>query len=108
MFVMFWEVQNMNKQMKTLFIVIITAIILLGSSIHAFASSKENQPLHKYYTSVRVEAGDTLWKIAEEYKPSADSTKSYIKEICKLNKIKSDDIHAGDYIVVAYYSTEIK
>ena len=57
---------------------------------------------------MRVEAGDTLWNIAEEYKPSADSTKSYIKEICKLNKIKSDDIHAGDYIVVAYYSTEIK
>ena len=98
----------MNKQMKTLFIVIITAIILLGSSIHAFASSKENQPLYKYYTSVRVEAGDTLWDIAEEYKTTTASTRSYIKEICKLNKIKADDIHAGDYIVVSYYSPEIK
>ena len=53
MFAMFWEVQNMNKQMKKLSIIIIAAIILLGSSIHAFASSKENQPLHKYYTFIK-------------------------------------------------------
>ena len=108
MFVMFWEVQIMSKQMRTLSIFIIAAITLLGSSIHAFANSKENQPLHKYYTSVRVEAGDTLWDIAEEYKTTTDRTKSYIKEICELNQIKADDIHAGDYIVVTYYSPEIK
>ena len=98
----------MSKQMRTLSIFIIAAITLLGSSIHAFANSKENQPLHKYYTSVRVEAGDTLWDIAEEYKTTTDRTKSYIKEICELNQIKADDIHAGDYIVVTYYSPDIK
>lgn len=98
----------MNKQIKTLSIILTFAIILLGSSIHAFAGSKENQPLHKYYTSVRVESGDTLWNIAEQYKTEDASTKAYVKELCKLNKICENEIHAGDYIVVAYYSTDLK
>ena len=32
----------------------------------------------------------------------------YIAEICELNHINADDIQAGEYIIVAYYSKEIK
>ena len=56
-------------------IIAISIIVLLNSSIHAFADSKDNLPVHKYYTSIRVEEGDTLWSIADEYSDKSNMTK---------------------------------
>ncbi len=91
-------------------IVILSLGILLGTGIHALASSKEDPAAYnKYYTSVRVEAGDTLWTIADEYIMDLNIDKTeYIAEICALNNINGDEINAGDYIVVSYYSKEVK
>jgi LysM repeat protein len=59
--------------------------------------------------SIRVESGDTLWTIADEYIDGFNIDKDdYIKEICKINEISKNDIHAGDYIVVPYYSQDEK
>lgn len=89
-------------------IIAISIIVLLNSSIHAFADSKDNLPVHKYYTSIRVEEGDTLWSIADEYSDKSNMTKTeYIKEICSINNI-SGEIHSGENIIVSYYSTDIQ
>ena len=89
-------------------IIAISIIVLLNSSIHAFADSKDNLPVHKYYTSIRVEEGDTLWSIADEYSDKSNMTKTeYIKEICSINNI-SEEIHSGENIIVSYYSTDIQ
>lgn len=84
-------------------VIIIFAIILLGSSMHAFANSKENQPIHKFYTSIQVDSGDTLWEIAKQYKPEGISTKAYVKEISTLNRIDENSICTGNHIVIFYY-----
>ncbi len=91
-------------------IVIVSLGILLGSSINALASSeKDIASYNKYYVSIRVESGDTLWTIADEYVDGFNISKSdYINEVCKINEISENEIHAGDYIVVPYYSQEIK
>lgn len=90
-------------------IIVISLIIILGSSIHAFARSKEDAPIYKYYTSIRIEDGDTLWDIAEKYTSDYHIDKEdYIEEVCKLNQIHEDEIHSGQYITIAYYSTEQK
>ena len=91
-------------------IVIVSLSVLLGTGIHALASSKADPASYnKYYKSVRVEAGDTLWTIADEYIQDMDiDKKEYIAEVCEINNIQEDEINAGDYIIVSYYSKEIK
>ena len=64
---------------------------------------------NKNYKTVRVEYGDTLWSIADEYIMDLNIDKTeYIAEICALNNLNADDIQAGEYIVVSYYSKEVK
>ena len=43
--------------------------VLLGSSLSGSRESKASDEAQncKYYTSVRIEEGDSLWDIAEEY-----------------------------------------
>lgn len=91
-------------------ILVVTLGILLGSSVSAKASSdKDVSSYNKYYVSIRIESGDTLWTIADEYVEGFNLSKSnYIKEVCQINSISEDNIQAGDYIVVPYYSQDVK
>ena len=91
-------------------ILVVTLGILLGTSMNALASSeKDIASYNKYYVSIQIESGDTLWNIADEYVEGFNLSKSdYIAEVCEINGISEDNIHAGDYIVVPYYSQDIK
>jgi len=57
---------------------------------------------------VQVEAGDTLWSISEEYADELhySSNKEYINEVKMMNKLRSDEIVSGQYLIVPYYSYE--
>ena len=103
-------VRRQKKILAVVILIFISLGILLGTSMNALASSKADAAsYHKYYTSVRIEAGDTLWTIADEYIADLNIDKQeYIAEICSLNDICEDEIHAGDYVVVAYYSQDMK
>lgn len=103
-------VRTQRRLIAFIILVIISLGILLGTTINALASSNADPASYnKYYTSIRVEAGDTLWTIADEYIADLDIDKmEYIQEICNLNQIQEDDIKAGEYIIVAYYSREVK
>ena len=58
----------------------------------------------KYYTSIEVSVGDSLWSIAEEYMDAGNqSVYDYIDEIKEINGLKSDQIRAGEYLMVSYY-----
>lgn len=103
----------LRRQRKLIAIIVVVFVslgILLGTSINALASSKADvASYYKYYKCIRIEAGDTLWNIADEYIADLNiDKKDYIAEICTLNGICEDDIYAGDCIVVAYYSQDIK
>lgn len=90
-------------------VVIVSSIILLGSTIHAFANSSDNRPVNKYYTSITVESGDTLWDLSDEFINGYNIDKNdYINEISQLNNLTNYEIHAGQSIVVAYYSRDVK
>lgn len=91
-------------------ILIVSLLILLGSSIRTFASSCDNKPLYKYYTSIQIEKGDSLWTLSDKYIVDGVYSKDdFIKETSELNHLTNqDELHAGDYLTIAYYSTEIK
>lgn len=76
------------------------------SSAHDERSS-EDSPKEKYYTSIEIKKGDSLWKIAEEHiTDEYDSIYEYIDELISINHmdiISADMIQEGDYLTIAYY-----
>lgn len=79
--------------------------VIFGSSLTQAAPAETT---YKYYTSLKLEQGDTLWNIAKEYiSDEYKDTQAYIEEVCAINHIAADEIHAGQYIVVPYYSSDV-
>lgn len=59
------------------------------------------------YKSVYVNAGDTLWSIADTYMDDSYKDKSdFIEEIREINHISEKSLQAGSYIIVPYHTTE--
>lgn len=49
----------------------------------------------KYYKSIRIEKGDTLSEIADEYGCS-------VEELMQINNLSSNIIYAGENLIVSY------
>ena len=102
--------QQVKRNIMTL-IISALAIISLSMLLISFsteANDMEHQPSYKYFKSVEVAKGDTLWSIAKDnidyeyYKNTYD----YVNEVKRMNSLTSDRIVAGSYIIVPYYSSE--
>ena len=86
-------------------------VISLSSVFFALRTKAQNSNediLYKYYKSVMVEDGDTLWNYAELYGDSHfyEKNEDYIKEVIEMNSLDSDEITAGQYLILPYYSPE--
>lgn len=76
-------------------------LIYPGTSVNA----SPDHINHKYFTTVQLESGDTLWDISKDYISSEyASMNDYIKEVETINHISRDEITAGCYLVIPYYS----
>lgn len=63
----------------------------------------------KYYTSVTVAAGETLWELADSYVDYDyyKSKNSYIAEVQQINHLdEQGSIAAGQVLILPYYSSE--
>ena len=104
----------MNKQFKTNLIAIsiiaifITSIFLCGYSIGKNKAQKDLWYNNRTTQVITVHYGDTLWSIAEEYKPDNVDVREYIHDIKKLNKMSDSTIHGGDTILVYVYGHNTK
>ncbi len=99
------KVQMEKRLIVVIGIIVISLGILLGSSISAFASAREKARIHKYYTSIQLRQGDSLWELAGEYASTDQSEQEFIDEVCEVNGISESNIlHSGQYLVVQYYS----
>lgn len=88
----------------TLVLVIGFSITLGGNFVKAESNSNSESVQHKYYKSIVIESGDTLWEIAAENKGSHyDSIYDYIDELMSINSLDTDEIHAGQYLTIPYY-----
>ena len=84
-------------------------VFLLFQTSNIANAATPNSVRHKYYTSVEIESGSSLWEIAEEYMTEEyDSVEDYIKEVKQINHLTEDLIYEGAYLCVPYYSSEIK
>lgn len=99
---------GLGKEILAGVIVSVMAVILIGGSISGSAKGRGNrESSYKYYTSIVIEQGDTLWGIASEYvTPEYDGVEDYIREVRALNHMDGDCIRAGQYLMVPYYTNE--
>jgi len=109
------RVYNRNKRLSRLkknislsILAGIMAVIVAISfgDIFANAESQDSEKTFKYYTSIEVKYGESLWSIAESYMDSTKYTgiSAYIQEVMKINSLPNDNIKAGQSIIVPYYS----
>lgn len=89
-------------------LVLILAISILFISFSTEANDMEHQPSYKYYKSIKISKGDTLWSIANDHYDSDHykDINAYVAEVKKLNSLTSDNIVAGNYVIVPYYASE--
>lgn len=89
--------------------VLMLVICICVSSVVLAGNNKKEENMYRYYTSIEIEPGDTLWSIASEYCYDMDmSVNDYIREIKKLNRLSTDYITSGQYLTVMYVSSEYK
>ena len=95
--------------LKRLFLAVMAAVIVAGLSTFAGtglvdAHDTNEVVMCKYYKSIEISDGDTLWDIAKENMTEEySSVYEYIEEVMEMNNLESDQIQEGQYLTIAYY-----
>lgn len=96
--------------LKKGFLVLIAVFIMLLSGffgrslMYVMAEEETSASPEKFYTSIHLEEGDTLWSIAQTYYTDSDeSVEEYVRELRQINSLSDDHIDAGHYLTVRYY-----
>ena len=84
--------------------VLLAVLSLTGGSFAVKAQNTSAGPLYKYYTSIRIERGDTLWSVAAARSDGFDSRNDFIREVIRINHLTDENIREGDYLIIPYYS----
>ena len=107
------KIRRQREMRRNALLVIITfcLIITVTVSMNSFLSNakEESSPVYyKYFKSITIENGDTLWSIAQEYMDNDhyDTIQDYIHEVKKMNALSNDDITYGQHLIIPYYGTE--
>lgn len=104
--------QRERRKNVLLFVLAFSLALSLSTSLGSFLSKAKEHNAHaeyKYYASIPVSEGDTLWSIARAHMGDHyDTVEDYIRELRQINSLNGDDsIKTGMYLVVPYYSTEL-
>ncbi len=91
------------KQLIALSLVVLLGSHFFGNSImNALAGETAIPALEKYYTSIEIQKGDSLWSIAGTYlENSGMTTAQYVKELKNIN-----GLHSGQYLTVVYFASD--
>lgn len=105
------EVSNQQyaRNRRTIYIIFsILVLFCIGCFITGFSKVKSEESSHqKYYTSIEIQEGDSLWSIAksnmtEEY----SSEQEYIDEVKEMNHLTNNQITKGRHIVIPHYTID--
>ena len=101
----FTEDDIMRSKRRVIGIIIAVVFVFLMSAFFSSNSLIEAQGTKdKQFTSIQVQKGDTLWKIAKKYMGNEySSVDDYIEEVCQTNHIYDGKITEDMYLVIPYY-----
>lgn len=105
------ELKKHTLQFMFALFFICLAIFGINSIISSAGSAKESELSFKYYKNICAEEDDTLFSIAETYAEEGyyDSIDAYVSEVRFMNHLEDEDkVYAGDYLIIPYYSNELK
>ncbi|MCD7826589.1 MAG: LysM peptidoglycan-binding domain-containing protein [Clostridiaceae bacterium] len=89
-------------------LLIVLLVLIFGASqaFHTVSVEvKASDTRELSFKSVPVTNQDTLWSIAKEnYSSEYQSIQEYIEEIKRCNSLSSDEIRAGSFLLVPYYT----
>jgi len=102
--------EQLHRQVAVLAIsFFIFSLIFSLFTFNSLAKNNNEREVYKYYTSIEISCGDTLNAIADTYNDIEQcSNEKYIDEVMTINNLQSDKISAGNYLIVPYYSYEVK
>lgn len=93
----------MKKIVIACFTVVLSVGLFMGRTIFT-SMAKEESNTTPFYKSIQIEEGDSLWRIAGQYKErSSMSTSEYVNCLRQMNCLKNDTIHTGQYLTVVYF-----
>ncbi len=87
----------------SLILFVIVAVLLFSTKSEA--SDGSEAVLYKYYRSVQVNSGDTLWSISMDYEENGYlSSKEFLSELKFINNCdENSSLKSGNFIIVPYY-----
>lgn len=93
----------MKRFYVMLMVVLFVMGVVFGISLDNVLA-KDSRPVpQRYYKSIQIEEGDSLWSLAEEYRDSQMPAAEYVEELRSMNGLTSDTIHWGQYLTVLYF-----
>lgn len=107
--------KELRDRRKRILIFGMTLILMFGMGVGfgtllAKAEETEKEPVYKYYTSIEIRKGDTLWGMADQYmdRDYYETRADYISEVMKINHMVTGRLIAGKKLIIPYYSAEEK
>lgn len=103
-----------QREVRRIFILAGIAVVLIlffTLSYHTLlshANTEIEDISYKYFTSIQIGPGDTLWNLADRYADQEHyaSRDQYIAEVMAMNHMTGEELSAGSYLIVPYYSSE--
>lgn len=97
------------RKVKMFSLAVLATVVLAVICTLAYGSLKTNANQgYKYYTSITVEDGDTLWTLADQYIDynHYKDKEVYLAEVMTMNRLKDDGIYSGQTLIMPYYSMD--
>lgn len=102
--VLTYSVKSRFWRFLTGMILMILICISFGAFwVSAHEKTDAGDTIYKYYKSIEIQPGDTLWTIAEDTMTDEyDSVVEYVQVLKNMNNLDSDNIQAGQNLIIAY------
>lgn len=104
-----WKIRRRRELRNRWMLLVFTICLIIGfaitfNAIISRAETDANQKNCKYYSSIMVKYGDSLWSIASQYMDSNyKNTDDYIEEVIHINHLDGDKVKAGQHLIIPYY-----
>lgn len=101
--------RQLRRRLSLFAAAVLLTLSMAGGGFIVRAREVSPDPVYKYYTSIRIEEGDSLWSIAAAYKNgSFESRQEFLQEVIQINHLLDSEIRQGDYLIIPYYSSEFR
>lgn len=99
-----YSIKTRIRRLFTGTLIILISCISFGAFlVSAHEKTDAESAVYKYYKSIEIQPGDTLWTIAEDtITEEYDSVAEYVQVLKDMNRLGSDDIQAGQNLIIAY------